>query len=155
MPPFAAKVPFDPIHPKALAIYCSDGRFTNAVEELLAAAGHSRLDVLTIPGGPGLFNLYSTGFVEREAARNAANFLIEGHKIQEVFLIAHQGCGWYQSKMPHQEPGKIGAAQAHDLRVASELLLERYPSLAIRRYLAQVKAERVIFHEVPATATPS
>ena len=151
MPPFAAKVPFDPLHPKALAIYCSDWRFTNAVEELLAAAGHSRLDVMTIPGGPGLFNLYSTGFVEREAARNAAHFLIEGHKIQEVFLIAHQGCGWYQSKMPHQDKEKIEASQEHDLRVAAELLLERYPSLTLRRYLARVKAERVHFHEVSAT----
>lgn len=151
MPSFAAKVPFDPVHPKALAIYCSDGRFTTAVEELLAAEGHSRLDVLCVPGGPGLFNLFSTGFVEREAARNAAHFLIEGHKIRELFLIAHHGCGWYQSKMPHQEAGKIGAAQAQDLRVASELFLERYPSLTVRRYLAQVKAERVHFHEVPAT----
>ena len=47
-------VPFDASHPKALAIYCSDGRFTSAVEVLLEAVGHDRLDTMTLPGGPAL-----------------------------------------------------------------------------------------------------
>ena len=45
---------YDAAYPDALAVYCSDGRFTRAVDELLAKLGHPRLDTLTIPGGPGL-----------------------------------------------------------------------------------------------------
>jgi len=31
-----SELPFDPSYPKALAFYCSDGRFTRAIEELLS-----------------------------------------------------------------------------------------------------------------------
>jgi hypothetical protein len=48
--------PYDRTHPAALAIYCSDGRFTRAVERLLKSLGHSRLDTMTLPGGPALLN---------------------------------------------------------------------------------------------------
>ena len=50
---FQSSTPYEPSHPKALAIYCSDGRFTQPVEDLLHSLGHARLDTCTLPGGPG------------------------------------------------------------------------------------------------------
>ena len=44
---FQGRTAFHEEHPTALAVYCSDGRFTESVEELLRALGHERLDTLT------------------------------------------------------------------------------------------------------------
>ena len=87
---FTTKSRFNPDHPPALALYCSDGRYTQPVEELLRHLGHDRLDTLTLPGGPGLLSLTSAGFVELDATKRGAGFLIVGHRIRDVFLIAHQ-----------------------------------------------------------------
>jgi hypothetical protein len=32
-PPFISQVPYEASHPHVLAVYCSDGRFTDAVED--------------------------------------------------------------------------------------------------------------------------
>jgi len=53
---FVASERFRPSHPSALAVYCSDGRFTRAVEQLLESKGCARVDTLTMPGGPALFS---------------------------------------------------------------------------------------------------
>ena len=51
MDSFSPRMRFEATHPEALAVYCSDGRFTDAVEELLHHLGYTRLDTLTLPGG--------------------------------------------------------------------------------------------------------
>ena len=89
---------FDAEHPSTLALYCSDGRYTHPVEELLDHLGHARLDTLTLPGGPGLLSLTAAGFVELDATKRSASFLITGHRIRDVFLIAHAGCGYYRAR---------------------------------------------------------
>ena len=37
---YTSRTPYRIEHPNVLAIYCSDGRFTRAVEDLAAALGH-------------------------------------------------------------------------------------------------------------------
>ena len=91
---YVAKHPFDASHPDALAIYCSDGRFTEAVEELLRHLGHARLDTLTLPGGPALLELNTAGFSQLETARTSSSFLIAGHGIKRVVL----GCRFHKYK---------------------------------------------------------
>src|SRR3954447_985255 len=97
-----AKVPFDATHPHALAMYCSDGRFTEAIEELLHSLGHPRLDTLTIPGGPALLDLTSSNLDGVEVMRTAASFLIKGHAIKQVVLLGHDGCGYYKARFPYE-----------------------------------------------------
>lgn len=65
-PGFVASAPFSEEHPKALAVYCSDGRFTEAVEDLLASVGNRRIDTLTIPGGAALLHFWSAASSARE-----------------------------------------------------------------------------------------
>src|SRR5687767_2582052 len=89
---------YDEAHPSALAFYCSDGRFTRAVEELLAQLGHDRLDTLTMPGAAALVDVKSARLAESSAVRRALSFLITGHAIEDVIMIAHQGCGYYKAR---------------------------------------------------------
>jgi hypothetical protein len=145
--PFVATEPFEPAHPNVLALYCSDGRFTNSVEELLRHLGHPRVDTVTLPGGPALFNLWLSSFSESDAIGRGTSFLIEGHRIARVALLAHAGCGFYKARMPNRTPEQIHAQQLADLRSAGTVIAQRHPSVQVALYYA-LADEKVSFHEV-------
>jgi hypothetical protein len=140
---------FDPAHPKTLAIYCSDGRFTRAVEELTRSQlDHERLDTLTMPGGPGCLSTTSSGFTEVDVVRKAALFLIAGHGIETVLLISHAGCGWYREKLGFHSPAVVERRQHEDLRNAARFLRERHPTLHVHLFHARPADGKVAFEPV-------
>lgn len=144
--PYVARAGFDARHPTALTVYCSDGRFTDAVEELLHGLGHPRLDTMTLPGGPALFELTTADFSGLEAARTAATFLVKGHAIEHVVLLAHEGCGYYKARNPHEEPRRLMEKQVADLRSARQWF--RSLGVKVHLYYARVEDGRVVFHPV-------
>jgi hypothetical protein len=148
-PAFVAKARYEASHPNALALYCSDGRFTESVEELLHSLGHARLDTLTMPGGPGLFNLWIAGMTDSAAIASGAKFLIEGHRIQRVILIAHEGCGYYRKHLPADlPPDEFRRRQEDDLRVAARALSTARSGVRVDAYYARVTAGHVAFDRV-------
>jgi Putative carbonic anhydrase len=144
-PPFLALEPFEKSHPRALAIYCSDGRFTNAVEELLRTLGHARLDTLTMPGGPALFNAWLAGMSHSVALAESSRFLIESHGIRQVILIAHEGCGFYRKQYAGASGEQVRGHQEDDLRRAASVVRNAHPSVEVLLYRAQVEEGRVKF----------
>jgi hypothetical protein len=154
MPTFVASDAFLPSHPKALALYCSDGRFTNSVEELLRRLGHPCLDTMTMPGGAALYNVWLAGFSSSEAVSSAASFLIAAHGIEQAILLAHAGCGFYKRRMAGASPEATQAQQLADLRLAASVLLERHPALSVSLYYA-IAEQRVTFHPVPLVQPPA
>jgi hypothetical protein len=149
---FTAKSRFNPDHPPALALYCSDGRYTQPVEELLHHLGHDRLDTLTLPGGPGLLSLTSAGFVELDATKRGAGFLIVGHKIRDVFLIAHQGCGYYRARLAGKDGQTVARIQREDLRAAAGALETAHAGLTTHLYYARLHGDHVTFDSVARTS---
>jgi hypothetical protein len=143
-----SKIAFAKEHPNALAIYCSDGRFTDAVEELLHGLGHPRLDVICLPGGPALLDLGSASFSALEAMRTGASFLVRGHATKHVVLIAHEGCGYYRERYRFETPEEIVGKQHEDLRTAASWLSGSHPDLAIVCYFAKPEGGKVAFHPV-------
>lgn len=139
---------FDASYPDALAVYCSDGRFTRFVEELLRERGHPRLDTLTIPGGPGLLNHKTSGYSDCDTFSRAAEFLIREHHLSIVVLLAHQGCGFYGRKFPDLSSDEIRQRQLDDLRFAMRDLVEVHPRLHVEAYLVVPDGERVRFEPV-------
>jgi carbonic anhydrase len=146
-PPFVAATPYEAGHPRALAIYCSDGRFTTAIEELLAHLGHPRLDTLTLPGGAALLNAWSASVLDSDHAQRAAKFLITGHDISHVVLVAHAGCGYYRQRFPGERNHRD--AQIADLHAATRVLASIRSSLDGMAYLATPEGGRVRFEPVP------
>lgn len=144
----SSTLPFDAAHPHALALYCSDGRFTEAIESLLHGLGHPRLDTITLPGGPALLNLLNSGFADLETVSSALSFLVRGHAITHVFLLAHEGCGYYKSRMRGGTAAAIAKAQRVDLGVASRLIKERHRDVTIQSWYARPANGRVLFDEV-------
>jgi len=143
--PVRASAPYIAEHPTALAIYCSDGRFTEPVEELLRALGHERLDTLTLPGGPGLLVTGLAQVAENQAVRKATSFLVRGHALTDAVLVAHEGCGFYRARMPRETPEAIERRQLADLRAASVELLREHPQLKVRLFVAIVRDGYVFF----------
>ena len=130
---FEAHQPFAPAHPKALAVYCSDGRFTDAVEELFRHLGYPRLDTLTIPGGAGLLELTSASASAAETVRQSVSFLITAHHLESVVLVAHAGCGYYKARLPYDSPNTLERRQLSDLKTAARWLTGEHPKLQIHR----------------------
>jgi carbonic anhydrase len=143
-----SKVAFDKSHPDALAIYCSDGRFTDAVEELVHGLGHPRLDVLCMPGGPALLDLGSASFSALEAVRSSASFLIRAHKTKHIVLVTHLGCGYYKERYRFETPEEIERQQREDLKLAAQWISGQHPDVTIATYFAKPDAGKVAFDEV-------
>lgn len=145
---FTSKAAYLPEHPAAIAFYCSDGRFTEPVEELLKHLGHDRLDTITLPGGPGLLNPMTGSFGDLDSARRGSQFLITGHAITEAILVAHQGCGFYKKKFPSKTPEQVVALQLRDLRVAAEALRRTHGQLVTHMYFARPANGHVTFEPI-------
>ena len=147
--PFIAQMPFEAQHPHALAIYCSDGRFTEPVEELARHLGHERIDTLTLPGGPGLLNRFSADYLESDMVTRAAHFLIRGHHIKEVLLLAHAQCGYYQARHGVLGADFIAEQQLTDLHAAAAELRKVFPELAVHLYFVRPHGTAIHFEAVP------
>jgi hypothetical protein len=143
--PFVAKTPYESTHPHVLAVYCSDGRFTDAVEELAKHLGHDRIDTLTMPGGPGLLNRWSADYMESDMVTRAAHFLIRGHHIQEVLLLAHAGCGYYQGRHGVMGAEFIAEQQLKDMDAAAEELGKAFPGIVVHKYFVRPKGQKITF----------
>jgi hypothetical protein len=129
-----------------MAVYCSDGRFTDAVEELLHGLGHSRLDTMTLPGGPALFNPWLAGMSESITVSTGGRFLIEAHSIRRVILIAHEGCGFYRKHFPGMKASDVRKHQEDDLRRAASAL--KPMPVTILLYMAVIEEGRVRFERL-------
>jgi carbonic anhydrase len=148
---FRATHPFDAQHPHAIAIYCSDGRFTQSVEELLQHLGHARLDTVTTPGGPAVLNHMSASYADADTNSRAATFLIRAHAITDAVLLAHQGCGYYKLKRPSDAPDKVYERQIEDMRQSAKTLVKMTPGLNVHLYYARVDGGHVAFDPIALT----
>jgi len=117
-----------------------------------SSRSHERLDTLTLPGGPGLLSLTSAGFVELDAIKRGAGFLITGHRLRDVFLIAHQGCGYYRARLPGKDGETVARIQREDLRAAAGALEAAHPGLTTHLYYARPHDGHVILDPVARTA---
>lgn len=145
---FVSRVAYEHTHPTVLAIYCSDGRFTDAVEDLAQHLGHERIDTLTIPGGPALLNRWVADYLESDTISRAARFLIEGHHITEVLLLAHAGCGYYQARHGAMGAEFIAEQQLTDLRHAAGELQKAHPGIQVRLFFTRPRGSRIHFEPV-------
>ena len=143
-----SKTAYEASHPSALAMYCSDGRFTNAVEELLGFLGYERLDTLTIPGGPGHLAPESATPTEILLFSDAASFLISAHHISHVVLLAHDHCGHYGHRFKDLNEAALRLRQEADLLAARQTLIDAHPGLDVRCFFATPDSGRVRFDEV-------
>src|SRR3982751_6656195 len=94
---YAAGIPFDDRRIGAAAVYCSDGRFGDPMDEFLhAGLGLPRYDRVAVPGGAACLAGHGGAYHEGHALSRQLGFLIREHGLRRVVLIAHDGCAFYR-----------------------------------------------------------
>ena len=147
---FVSDVPFESERIGAAAIYCSDGRFGDQIDEFLhRGLGFPRYDRVAVPGGPASLADHMVAMRERAALERQVKFLIEAHELRRVVLIAHQDCAFYRLVRLR---GSLEQQQVDDLARAEDRIRSFAPGVAVESYFALKMAGRVWFEPVPAAS---
>ncbi|HYC99863.1 MAG TPA: carbonic anhydrase [Phycisphaerales bacterium] len=107
--------PFEYERIGAAAIYCSDGRYNEQFDEFLH--NHLKLpryDRLVVPGGPAVLAGHFSSYRDEEVMVEQLRFLIEGHELDRVVMVAHKGCGFYRKRLMVSER-RVRVQQEEDL----------------------------------------
>jgi hypothetical protein len=147
---FTSSAPFEPERVHAVAVYCSDGRFGDQVDDFLHLhLGLPNYDRVAIPGGPAwLSSRSSASLVQHGMVRDQLDFLVEVHRLERAVLIAHHGCAYYLRRLASDADSAL-TTQIQDLHDATETLKNWYRGLQIESYLARATEGRVQFEALP------
>src|ERR1043166_4023278 len=95
--PFVSAHPFESQRIGAAAVYWSDGRYGEHMDDFLHnCLGLPRYDRVAVPGGAACLAGHMLAMRERSALERQLRFLIEAHALTRVVMIAHQDCGFYK-----------------------------------------------------------
>jgi hypothetical protein len=133
---------------RALALYCSDGRWGLAFDEFCHRHLQiPRYDRWAVPGGPSWLGRHSGDELLLQAAHAQLDFLVRAHELERVVLITHFGCAWYAHHLA-LPPDQCLPAQTQDVIAAAATLRSWYPDLQIDAYLAMRSYDWFSFHEL-------
>lgn len=142
---YESSVPFEPGRIQAVAIYCSDGRFGEQVDDLLQNGLElPRYDRLALPGGGACLTGHFSTHREEEAVSAWLRFLVEAHRLQHAVLIAHQDCAFYTQRLrvPHLQ---LETRQREDLGKAASRVRALAHGLTVTAYFARQQGDRICF----------
>lgn len=141
-------IPFDANRVRAAAVYCSDGRFGEQVDELLLKTLKlPRYDRLAIPGGAACLAGHFVAYREEEGVSEQLRFLVNVHEIRRVVLIAHEGCAYY-SEWLHVPPTQIESRQREDLGKAIRHVQRFGIDIEVAAFFARRQGDGVAFERV-------
>ncbi len=83
-----------------------------------------------------------------ETVRVAASFLVRGHAIKHVILLAHEGCGYYRARNPYEAPPRIVERQISDLRSAARWFRANLTAVSVELFYTNVVEHTVAFRRV-------
>jgi len=146
--PFESSLPFDARRASTGVVYCSDGRFGDAMEEFLFEALElDRYDRLVVPGGPGCLAGHPQVWRDEEIASGMLRFLHDAHHLERIVLVSHEDCGFYAQRLGVSR-GEMEPLQLEDLRKAAVRIRAFAHGLVVETYYARcatgkVRVERV------------
>lgn len=145
---YESPLPFRADRIRAAALYCSDGRFGDQVDDLLHhALALPCYDRLAVPGGAACLVHHFASFFEQQAVVRQLEFLVTVHGLCRVVLIAHQGCAYYLEQL-HVSPGDLERRQRADLAEGAERVRSLSRELTVDAFYARTQDERVWFERL-------
>src|SRR5688572_12122148 len=143
---YTATRPFDARRVGAAAVYCSDGRYGEQMDQFLhEGLGLPRYDRVAVPGGAACLAGHVMAMFERNALERQLRFLIEAHALTRVVLIAHFDCGFYKHKVRLRTGRSIAEQQALDLTKSAEQIRLWCPNVGVEAYYANPVEGKVTF----------
>lgn len=148
-PAFVSRHPFEAERIAAAAVYCSDGRWGEQMDEFLHVALElPRYDRVAIPGGAACLAGHVNGFHEKTSLERQLAFLIREHGLKRIVLIAHEGCAYYKDVWTGGQ--SVIAQQAEDLKRAAEQIRLWNSDVEVTAYFARKLDGRVGFERWPS-----
>src|SRR5215218_73314 len=130
---YASRTAFDERRVGAAAVYCSDGRFGDPMDEFLhAGLGLPRYDRVAVPGGAACLAGHGGAYHEGQALQRQLDFLIREHGLRRVVLIAHDGCAFYKDVWTGGRT--VERQQAADLAKAADHIRLWHPGVEVAAY---------------------
>ena len=133
----------------AVAVYCSDGRWGDAVDELC----HECLkipayDRFAVPGGPAWVNEADTRRVGlSRTTHEQLEFLVKAHQLTRVVFITHFGCAFYGHRY-HCAAEESLTKQLNDVRAAKQIIRKWFGPIDAEGYLAMQRKGVLSFHRI-------
>jgi hypothetical protein len=149
--PYQSDIPFEHERIGAAAVYCSDGRYGEQMDDFLHnCLGLPRYDRVAVPGGAACLAGHLLAMRERSALDRQIKFLIEGHALTRVVMIAHEDCGFYRANV---HPSKLRRQpleelQFADLAAVAALLRDYNRKLEVDAFFARKVEGKVRFDPV-------
>ena len=144
---YTSPTPFDAERIGAAAVYCSDGRYGDQMDEFLhRALGLPRYDRVAAPGGPACIAGHAQAIRDQGAMEKQLRFLITAHELTRVVFIAHQDCGFYKQLKLWGKT--VEEQQRADMAKSAQLVRTFAPDLTVEAYFARKVDGRVRFERV-------
>ncbi|MGD0516021.1 MAG: carbonic anhydrase [Thermoguttaceae bacterium] len=132
---------------RAAAVYCSDGRFGEHVDDFLHnALKLPRYDRLAVPGGAACLAGHLFAYREEWGLVEQLHFLIRTHALERLVLIAHQDCAFYAEQM-RVSSLPLETRQREDLQTAAERIRSFAPGLLVDVFFARKHLDSTIRFE--------
>lgn len=133
-------------HVPVAAIYCLDPRFRIQHEQFISRElGFEDFDQYVFPGGSKILKDDSTRDIFLNAIQNVS---VNLHHIEKIVLIAHRDCGAYGGSKAFPSSEAERAIQEKELRIASGILLKRFPGITVTMFYMEINGENVEFQLV-------
>jgi hypothetical protein len=143
-----SQLPFRDEPIASAAVYCSDGRLGDHVDDLVRRRLKvAQFDRLAVPGGPAVLVEHAPCFFEMQGLTRQLQFLVEAHQLRRVFLIAHEGCLYYLHRL-RIPPQDLEAHQRRDLQEAAGRVRQMFQGLSVHAIFAHVDGQRVRFENL-------
>ena len=145
---YVSSQPYESARIYAAAVYCSDGRLGDHVDDFLHnGLGLPRYDRVACPGGPVALSGRLAAHWEARGVEEQLRFLVQVHEIRKVVLVAHVGCAYYSRKLL-LAPEKVEQEQVEDLQKAQWAVERLVPGIEVSRYLLRVEGTEVAFDAI-------
>jgi carbonic anhydrase-like protein len=148
---YESAIPYGAARINAAAVYCSDGRIGDQVDDFLhQGLGLPRYDRVACPGGPVALAGSLLAFWESRGVEDQLRFLIRAHEVRQVLLVAHAGCAYYRLRLGIA-PARAEREQKADLAIAAAVVQRLEPAVEVAGFFAHLDANQVWFERVFAT----
>ena len=142
---FVSALPYEAARIYAAAVYCSDGRIGDHVDDFLHnGLGLPRYDRVACPGGPVALSGRFQAFWDARGVEEQLRFLAQVHDVRTVVLIAHASCAYYLRRL-NIPAARLDAEQREDLKKATGTVQRLMPSATVMCYLAHIADDQMRF----------
>jgi hypothetical protein len=145
---FVSSVPYESERIYAAAVYCSDGRIGDQVDDFLHhGLNLPRYDRVACPGGPVALSGRFSASWDTRGVEEQLRFLGQVHDVRTVVLIAHASCAYYSHRLtiPTEH---VEREQLADLQRATMTVNRLLWNVAVQRFFARRNATEISFEPV-------